>query len=153
IAMSDARDAMGWLDTFCVYQIAEKPGLASGHTFSPNVESPRRAFDRWPDHRHHPDDGRCNPFGIWRFHEPGVRGVAGGQVVLTAMPTYVSIVVAAERKKGSPLTRNEVEAVVAECMTIAMDPKHAAELERSRGYADLQPELAWEQWQIIRATL
>ena len=30
---------------------------------------------------------------------------------------------------------------------------HLAALERSRGYADIEPELAFEQWQIVRATL
>jgi hypothetical protein len=26
----------------------------------------------------------------------------------------------------------------------------AKKLERSRGYADLEPELAWRQWQVLR---
>lgn len=31
-----------------------------------------------------------------------------------------------------------------------MKPADALALERSRGYADIEPELAWQQWQIVR---
>ena len=34
-----------------------------------------------------------------------------------------------------------------------MSIQHARDLERGRGYADIEPELAWAQWQIVRATL
>ena len=57
---------------------------------------------------------------------------------------------------ASPLLPTaEVEAVVGRGTVIAMTPAHAQALERSRGYADIEPadiepELAWEQWQIVR---
>lgn len=35
----------------------------------------------------------------------------------------------------------------AACM--AMDHADARKLEWSRGYADLEPELAWEQWSAL----
>ena len=31
-----------------------------------------------------------------------------------------------------------------------MKRRDAQALERSRGYADLDPELVWEQWQLMR---
>lgn len=31
-----------------------------------------------------------------------------------------------------------------------MKQRDAQKLERSRGYADLNPELAWAQWQLVR---
>jgi hypothetical protein len=71
VTMGDPHEASAWLDRFCVYQIAEQPGLASGHSFQPHADAPRRTFDRWPDHRHLADDGRHNPFGLWRFRQPG----------------------------------------------------------------------------------
>jgi hypothetical protein len=150
VTMSDAREATDWLDAFCAYQLAEQPGLASGHTFAPDAAAQRRAFDRWPDHRHHPDDGRHNPFGLWRFRQQGAAGPEGGKLVPTIMPPLVSVLLAKERSKGSPLTRDEVEAIATNSPAIMMEPRRALALERARGYADLEPELAWPQWQIVR---
>jgi hypothetical protein len=31
-----------------------------------------------------------------------------------------------------------------------MEPRDAQTLERTRGYSDLDPELVWEQWQVVR---
>jgi hypothetical protein len=150
VAMSDAHEASAWLDGFCVYQLAEQPGLASGHTFRPNEEATRRAFDRWPDHRHHPDDGRHNPFGLWRFRQPGAAGPTNGNLVPTILPPLVAVLVARERSKGAPLTRREVEDVVSKSPAIMMEAGRALALERARGYGDIEPQLAWEQWQIVR---
>src|SRR5690606_14016984 len=41
----------------------------------------RRRLERWPDHRHHPDDGRHNPFGSWRL----LPDEAGARVVVTSI--------------------------------------------------------------------
>ena len=46
-----------------------------------------------------------------------------------------------------------VEAIVAKSVAVAMSPRDALALEQSRGYADIEPELAWPQWQIVRRTL
>jgi hypothetical protein len=153
IAMDDPRAAIEWLDSFCVYQLAEAPALASGHTFAPHPDATRRAFDRWPDHRHHPNDGRHNPFGLWRFREPGAVGIRGGKLVPTIIPPLVSLLAAAERSRGMPLTKRELEELVASSPAIAMEPRRALAVERSRGYADIEPELAWEQWQIVRQSI
>jgi hypothetical protein len=153
VTMSDAHGASAWLDSFCVYQLAEHPGLASGHTFQPHADAARRAFDRWPDSRHHPDDGRHNPFGLWRFRQPGAAGPPGGKLVPTIIPPLVTVLLARERSKGSPLTRREVEEIVAKSPAIMMEARDALGLERARGYADIEPELAWEQWQIVRNVL
>lgn len=36
---------------------------------------------------------------------------------------------------------------------MALSRRAAIELERKRGYADIDPELAYEQWQIVRSNL
>ena len=153
IAMSAPGEAMDWLDAFCVYQLAEQPALASGHTFRPNADTERRTFERWPDHRHHPHDGRHNPFGLWRFQGPGVAGIEATRLVPTIVPALVSVLMSAEASKGRPLTQSEVLDLATNSPAIAMEPRDALELERSRGYADIEPELAWEQWQIVRRTI
>jgi hypothetical protein len=150
VTMTDAHEASAWLDSFCVYQLAEQPGLASGHTFRPHADAPRLAFDRWPDHRHHRDDGRHNPFGLWRFRQPGAAGPTGAKLVPTIIPPLVAVLLSRERSKGSPLTRREVEHIVTKSPAIVMEARDVLALERARGYADIEPELAWEQWQIVR---
>jgi len=153
IAASSPPEGVEWLETFCVYQVEEDPELASGHTFRPRAEAERRSFERWPDHRHHPDDGRHNPFGLWRFLSPGDPGLEAGGLVPTIIPSLVAVLSAAEGKKGRPLSRDELQTLVSNCPAIAMNPRDARALERSRGYADIEPERAWEQWQIIRQTM
>ncbi|MCB9562207.1 MAG: hypothetical protein H6708_17520 [Kofleriaceae bacterium] len=74
-------------------------------------------------------------------------------LVPTIIPALVAQLLAAERAKGSALTRMEVERLVAEAPAMAVDARRALALERSRGYADLEPRRAWEQWQLVRATL
>jgi hypothetical protein len=153
VTMSGAQEASAWLDSFCVYQLAEQPGLASGHTFQPHAEAKRRAFDRWPDHRHHPDDGRHNPFGLWRFRQPGEVGPTNGKLVPTIIPPLVAVLLAHERSTGKPLTQPEVEGIVSKSPAIMMEARHVLAVERARGYADIEPQLAWEQWQIVRKFL
>ena len=150
ITTSDASEASAWLDGFCVYQLAEQPGLASGYTFQPDAEATRRAFDRWPDHRHHPHDGRHNPFGLWRFRQPGAVGPTNGTLVPTIIPPLITMLLARERSRGNPLTRHEVEDLVSKSPAIMMEARNALAVERARGYADIEPQLAWEQWQIAR---
>jgi len=151
VVMSEAREAIDWLDSFCVYQLAERPALASGHTFAPHDAVVRRAFERWPDHRHHHGDGRHNPFGVWRFREPGVAGLEAGSLIPTIMPPLVAQLLATERSQGRALTQREVADLVSNSAAVAMQPRDVLALERSRGYADIEPELAWEQWQIVRS--
>lgn len=153
IAMDDAEDATTWLDVFQAFQVAESPVLASGHTFAPDAGTARRVMERWPDHRHTPYDGRHNPFGLWRFLGAGETGIRPAQMAPVILPGLVAMLAGLERKAGRALTRKEVADIVQNSPTMAMDWKDALELERSRGYADLEPERAWEQWQIVRASM
>jgi len=153
ISMPDAGEALAWLDAFCIYQLAENPALASGHTFRPNADAERRVLERWPDHRHDPGDGRYNPFGLWQLRTPDSARLKATKLALTFIPSLSVVLTAAEQAKGSPLGQAEVEQIVAEGSVVAMEHRDTQALERSRGYADIEPELAWEQWQIVRRAL
>lgn len=150
IEIADDDEAIEWLDAFCIYQIEENPTLVSGHTFRPAEEAERRVLERWPDGYHVPEDGRYNPFGIWKLKTRDAARIEAAKLTLTFIPTLTSLLIAAERSKGTPLTPRDVEEIVAAGAVIAMEPRDASALERSRGYADIEPELAWEQWQIVR---
>ncbi len=149
----DEAVAAGWLDAFAGYLLFEDPALTSGHTFRPDEDSPRRVLERWPDHRHAQGDGRHNPFGIWRVLPPGERGLEPFGLALVPIPSLVSVLLAAERNLGRPLSKAEVERAADEAASTAMAIADAAALEQSRGYADIDPRLAWEQWKVVRRGL
>ncbi len=151
IFLNDERAAIELLDVLCTFQLAEKPVLATGHTFRPDADSDRRRLERWPDHRHRSNDGRRNPFGLWRLVPDDASALHGMDPIPTIIPTLASQLMAAEGKRGRPLTREEVESLTEAATAVALAPKDAASLERSRGYADLEPRRAWEQWQLVRS--
>jgi hypothetical protein len=138
------------LTTLNTYQLAEDPVLLSGATFSPTADEPRRVLERWPDLGYPPSSPCHNPYGVWRL---GTGGLGRPQPELTPVfvPTLVSILAAAAKKSGRPLSRAEVEALRDGSPCIAMKHRDAKNMEQARGYADLNPALAWEQWEAHRA--
>jgi len=148
----DDRVALRELATiFDVYQLAEDPLLRSGQTFTSDAETPRRVLERWPD-LEYPTDHPChNPYGVWRLGPPGGKARKIGELEMTFVPALVAILTAAEDKAGKPLTQKQVEKIRDGGACIAMEPRDAQALERTRGYADLDPELVWPQWQARRS--
>jgi hypothetical protein len=133
-----------------VYQLAEDPVIRSGQTFAPDAETPRRVVERWPDTEYPPDHACHNPYGVWRLGAPGGKARSMGELVPVFVPALRPILAALEGQAGKPLTKPQVEAARDEGVCVAMEPRDAQQLERSRGYADLDPELAWEQWKLVR---
>lgn len=148
---TDAREANALLGILNVYQIAEDPVLVSGHTFSPDAKSPRRVLHRWPDATYPPGNDCHNPFGVWRLGSPGSSGTAP-KLAIVFIPSLASILMAAEKKAGQPLSQKDVEELTSKCSCITMEYSDAQALERRRGYADLDPERVWDQWQIVRGS-
>jgi len=66
------------------------------------------------------------------------------------IPALVAILLNLERKKGTPLTENEVLSVRDKSMCATMRVSMARALAESRGYDDIDPENAWNDWQIAR---
>jgi hypothetical protein len=153
IRCSDTQESIEWLDAFHLYQLIEDPILASGQTFRPDTSAPRRVFERWPDDRHRSRDGRHNPFGLWRFLDPTAEPRPVPELALAIIPPLVALLTAQERALGRALSRGEVEEFVAKAQAMAVTRDAAIEVERKRGYADIDPELAYEQWQIVRSNL
>ncbi|HUS33452.1 MAG TPA: hypothetical protein VMZ53_33350 [Kofleriaceae bacterium] len=133
-----------------LYQLVEDPVIRSGQTFSPDHETPRRVLERWPDVEYPADHPCHNPYGVWRVGEAGGTARAMGELAPTFVPTLRALLAALESKAGRHLTRAQVEAARDGGTCIAMKPKDAQMLERQRGYADLDPELVWEQWKLVR---
>jgi hypothetical protein len=133
-----------------VYQLAEDPLILSGQTFSADRETPRRVLERWPDSQYPPDHPCHNPYGVWRLGPGGGTARPQSELASVFMPALSVLLTALEAKSGQPLTKEEVEATRDKGPCIAMAHRDAQALERSRGYADLDPDLAWEQWQLVR---
>lgn len=74
-------------------------------------------------------------------------------LILVFVPPLVTLLLAAERSKGSPLTEEEVFDVRDGATCIRLRTSIAEAMADERGYADLDPERCWEQWQTVRAQL
>jgi hypothetical protein len=136
--------------TLNVYQLTEDPMLRSGQTFRPDADTPRRVIERWPDTAYPAGHACHNPYGVWQLGPPGGIAREIGKLELVFMPALAALLTALERKRGRPLTRHDVEATRDQGACIAMEPRDAQKLERERGYRDIDPELAWEQWSLVR---
>jgi hypothetical protein len=71
-------------------------------------------------------------------------------LIPTFVPPLITLLVNAERQKGSPLNPGEVAAVRDRGVCIMLPKSEATKLAKARGYDDIDPEHAWDQWQIVR---
>lgn len=74
-------------------------------------------------------------------------------LLIVPVPSLVATLLNRERTKGSALTEAEVLAIRDAAPSIAMPRVVVEELNRSRGYADIDPENVWAEWQTVRLDL
>lgn len=70
---------------------------------------------------------------------------------LVFVPPLVTLLTAAESRKGSLLTEDEVCIIRDRAACIAVPFSTALEMEGKRGYADIVAEDCWNEWQKLRA--
>jgi hypothetical protein len=75
------------------------------------------------------------------------------EIIITPVPALIAVLIAKEREKGAPLTKEEVEEITEKAECIAMPRYARRKVDESRGYDDIDPERAWEQWQEVREGL
>ena len=75
------------------------------------------------------------------------------EIIITPMPSLVATLLNRERAKGTALTREEVEEIRDQVPCVALTPDQRAAVDERRGYPDIDPERAWEDWQIARIEL
>ncbi len=66
------------------------------------------------------------------------------------IPALAAVLLSEERKKGEPLTRQEVESIRDNAEAVVGTEEAAQAVQPSREYIDIEPEQAWEQWQAMR---
>ena len=79
--------------------------------------------------------------------------MAEPELVPVFMPPLVALLLHAERDKKRPLTEAEVFEILDEATCVLMPVEDARALAERRGYADLDPNKAWEEWQRARVEL
>jgi hypothetical protein len=79
--------------------------------------------------------------------------MADPQLIPVFIPALTLLLVDAERRKGIPLTEQEVLDIRDKGVCMMMRVEHAIALDEKRGYNDLDPERVWEQWQEARTQL
>ncbi|OLS62915.1 hypothetical protein [Pseudomonas putida] len=69
---------------------------------------------------------------------------------LVFTPALVTLLQAAENRKGSPLTEPETVAIrdAATCIAVTFSTAYA--MEQERGYQDIVAEDCWNEWQRVR---
>ncbi len=150
LAGVSAEDAQQFLSTLNLYQIVEDPLLLSGQTFAPDPETPRRVLQRWPDDGYPPAHWCHNPYGVWHLGPAGGKGEPQSELHPQFIPALRVLLASLEEKNGAPLTREQVEKIRDGAPCLAMKHRDAQKMERSRGYADIDPRLAYEQWCVVR---
>ena len=74
-------------------------------------------------------------------------------LIITPVPALVAVLLAKVKEKGVPLTREDVEKITDKAECIAMPRYAREEVDEARGYNDINPEHAWEEWQHVREDL
>ena len=70
--------------------------------------------------------------------------------VIQPMPALVAILLSVEKKKGSPLTKQEVVTLRDKMTVVVTAPADAKAVDDGRGYKDIDPSHAWEEWRVVR---
>ena len=67
------------------------------------------------------------------------------------VPSLSAVLLAKEKEKGSPLSKEEVEDIrnISTCFSV----DSTADVEEGRNYKDIDPKNVWEEWCALREEL
>ena len=74
-------------------------------------------------------------------------------VIPVPIPPLFAILAHLESEKGAPLTENEVWQARDKAICMTMRASMRDQLAQKRGYADVDMENAWSDWQVVRQTI
>ena len=72
------------------------------------------------------------------------------ELIPVHIPPLVQLLQALESRKGLPLSRDEVEQVCGKAVCMMMRVSAAEAMAKSRGFRDIDPANAWEEWVAYR---
>jgi hypothetical protein len=73
--------------------------------------------------------------------------------VLAPIPPLVTLLLHLEKRKGAPITEQEVVAARDDAVCMVMPVSVRDEVASKRGYDDISLENVWLEWQAIRPSL
>jgi len=74
-------------------------------------------------------------------------------LIIMPVPALVAVLVNLEQRKGSDLTEAEVMDTRDNVACIAMPRSAHKAVVEARGYVDIDPERAWEEWLEFKSSL
>jgi len=89
--------------------------------------------------------------GLRSSEARGGQGDTSEPLAIVPIPPLIDILAEHEKQKGGALTREEVDDIAAGAICMTMAQSRAAALAEARGYADIDPANAWEEWQQLRS--
>ena len=78
-------------------------------------------------------------------------GEDSDELVAVFVPALRVVLAEREKVKGTPLTEVEVGEITESSVVVIMAEHAALELDRSRGYVDIDPEHPWISWNEFKA--
>jgi hypothetical protein len=90
------------------------------------------------------DDGRVSRYAD-ATPQPGT--------VLVFVPSLFSVLTAMEKRKGTPLTREEALRIRDNAAVVTVPEEARRVAENNRGYRDLDPDRCWDEWVERRKAL
>lgn len=72
-------------------------------------------------------------------------------LIAVPIPPLVTLLVALEEQKGTPLTQEEVLKARDDAVCMTMPRSMAWKMAEQRGYRDFNPEDVWNEWQSFLA--
>jgi hypothetical protein len=79
--------------------------------------------------------------------------VTDDPLVIVPLPPLVTVLAWHEAQKGAPLTEAEVLEISGKAICMTMPRSEAAAMAAARGYDDIAPDRAWEEWSAARLAL
>ena len=71
-------------------------------------------------------------------------------MTIVFIPALVAVLLSKEREIGRELTQQEVESIRDSATGVRMPVDIAKEMIKERGYLDIEPENAWEEWLMYK---
>ncbi|MCU6328302.1 hypothetical protein KSU19_11625 [Enterobacter quasiroggenkampii] len=71
-------------------------------------------------------------------------------MTIVFIPSLVAVLLDKEREIGRALTQQEVESIRDSATAVRMPFDVAKEMIKERGYLDIDPEKAWEEWLLYK---
>jgi hypothetical protein len=79
--------------------------------------------------------------------------MAEDELAFWFIPSLIAVLLRREQEAGRPLTEQEVLCIRDDANVVMTPIELVPQLEKERGYRDIDPENCWREWQVARKEL